>query len=409
VRDWLPANHLVFLLEDVIEQFDLCSIYETYSQDGRGGKVFSPRMMLWLLLYAWCRKAFSSRAIAKLALEDIGGRVIVGDTPPNFRTINLFRQRLGASMKSIFVDSVHLCMQSGLVSLECLGIDGTKIKANASMDRSNSLKVLNIQEKRLEAEIDALLERSRQLDDAEDELYGADNAGPTVSEDLADRNKRRERLRAAKEALKQRAVEKEHAALERWNNTPDEDRRKDKEPLADPNQAEPLLTDQYNFVDADSRILKQLNGSFIQGYNAQIAVDSDYQVIVAANLANNPTDHYLLTPLVDLTIEHTSCVPGIVLADKGYHSKANLAALKSRGTRGCIPARGKKADPLSAEDKLLYKKRSSTVEPVFGHIKGNLRSPGFRAFLRRGLEKCQQEWFALCAVHNICKYMRFAV
>src|SRR5580704_14760710 len=157
VRDWLPANHLVFLLEDVIDQFDLSSIYETYSQDGRGGKVFSPHMMLWLLLYAWCRKVYSSRAIAKLALEDIGGRIIVGDTAPNFRTINLFRLRLGASMKSIFVSSVRLCMQSGLVSLECLGIDGTKIKANASMDRSNSLKVLNIQEKRLEAEIDALL------------------------------------------------------------------------------------------------------------------------------------------------------------------------------------------------------------------------------------------------------------
>ena len=408
IRDWLAPNHLVFLVEDVIDQLDLTAVYATYSDDGRGGKVFSPRMMLWLMLYAWCRGIYSSRMIARLAIEDIGARIIVGDNAPNFRTVNLFRLRVGETLKSLFIQSVQLCIQSKLVTFEHLGIDGTKMRANASMSNSNSLKVLNKQESRLEAEIDALLEHSRQMDEADDKRYGLDEEGPPASPDLADRQKRRERLREAKEALKQRAVDKASAFKERWNSQSPEDRPHSK-PLDNPEDAQPVETDQYNFVDPDSRVLKQLDGSFIQGYNAQIAVDGNHQIIVAAELTNYANDFLQLIPMLDQSIDNTGFKPKIALADKGYHSKNNLEQVRERNIKPCIPPpKTAKSSPLNDTDKLLYRKRSSIVEPVFGQIKGNRRSPGFRAFLRRGLQKCNQEWQAQCLAHNVCKYIRYS-
>jgi transposase len=420
VREWLPPNHLVFLVEDVIDQLDLSAVYAAYSDDGRGGKVFSPRMMLWLMLYAWCRGIHSSRAIARLAIEDVGGRIIVGDDAPNFRTVNLFRLRVGDALKSLFVQSVRLCMEAKLVSLEHLGIDGTKLRANASLAKSNSFKVLDKQEARLEAEIDALLERSRHLDESEDELYGPGEAGPAVSPDLADRQKRREILRQAKEALKQRAVAKEHDHKERWEAAPPPDRPHVKKPLNNPEDAAASQTDQYNFVDPDSRVLKQVDGSVIQGYNAQIAVDGDNQIIVAvdgdnqiivaAKLTNAANDSLQLIPLLDQAIENTEFIPRTALADKGYYSRRNLEQAQHRNVRPCIPPpKTVKLGPLNDADKLFYKKRSSIVEPVFGQIKGNRRSAGFRAFLRRGLQKCNQEWLALCTAHNICKYIQYGL
>lgn len=437
-RDWLPADHLAYCVRDLVNELDLAGIEAGYSRDGRGAPAYHPRLMVSLLLYAWCSQIFSSRRIARLAVEDLGGRFLAAGQQPDHRCLNDFRLHHGEALRGLFVQSLRLCQAAGMVTLGQVALDGTKIAAAASKHKAMSYGRMVEEEERLQREVDAMLERARQEDAEEDAQFGAEAPGSWLPEELRRREERLEKIRQAKAALeaeaKAAAEEKRarHAAKQRVREERGEARLGGKPP-ADPATVQPKEKTQRNFTDPESRIMKGGDGAWVQGYNAQATVDTAQQVIVACEVTDCAADAPSLGRQTEQTIANTGFLPASLSADPGYFSATNVGYLEWRGIRPLIPPdrqrHGTPAAPvaeLSAEELALlsvaerqrhqlstakgradYAQRKGTVEPTFGQIKGCPGAEGFRAFMRRGLRKVRQEWAWICATHNFKKYFRF--
>jgi transposase len=137
--DWLPENHLVFFLLDLAAELDLGEIHAYYSQkDPRGEKAYDPRMMVVLLLYAYCVGLPSSRKIEKACWEDAAFRVLTGNQQPDHSRISDFRRRHLGALAGLYVLVLKVCQKAGLVSLGHVALDGTKLRANASKHKAMS-------------------------------------------------------------------------------------------------------------------------------------------------------------------------------------------------------------------------------------------------------------------------------
>lgn len=439
-QDWLSEDHLAYAARDVVQQLDISAFYAGYSEDGRGAPAFHPELLVSLLLYAWCHQVFSSRKIARLCRDDLGGRFLAAGHTPNHRCINDFRLRHGQALQALFLESVRLCQEAGMVSLVHLAVDGTKLAANASKHKAMSYGRMEEEEARLTAEIQKMLQRAAAEDAQEDQEHGPESPGSLFTEEIARRNSRLEKLREAKAALEAQvraaAAQKkeERKAKERERAAAGKRKLGGKKP-PDPETVTPKDKAQRNFVDPESRIMKGGDGAFIQGYNGQAAVDADHQVITACDLTDQAADAPHLQSLVAQSAANTGCHPDTCSGDPGYFSADNVTALEGAGIEVLIPPdrqrHGTPTDPapplppdvletLSVADRMRhqtstaagragYANRKKTVEPTFGQIKGCPGHPGFRQFLRRGLEKCQQEWHWVCAAHNFLKYMRMTL
>jgi hypothetical protein len=349
--------------------------------------------------------------------------IVAGDAP-DFRTISEFRKRHLEALAALFVQVLKLAEKAGLVKLGHVALDGTKIKANASKHKAMSYDRMKKREAELKAEVERWLEAAAAADAEEDRLYG-DKRGDEMPDWVADKQKRLEKIRAAKaelEAEAKAAAEEEarrRAAAEEKRIA--EGRKKNGKTPAPPKQ-EPDGKAQRNFTDPESRILKTKDG-YIQGYNAQAAVDAAAQIVVAHGLTPGMSDQDQLVPLLDAIEDHLGGKPAEASADAGYLSEANLAALAEREIAAYIAtgrakhpgdAKRKIAGPLTRamRDKLKragrrsrYRLRKQIVEPVFGQIK---QARGFRQFLLRGIDKVRAEWALICTAHNLTKLARAA-
>lgn len=431
-QDWLPEDHLAYVVRDVAKYLDLTAIHLWYSSDPRGARPFDPLMMVSLLLYAWCSDIYSSRRISMLCIGDLGGRYLAAGQQPDFRTINKFRLRHGEALADLFVQSVRLCQSAGMVSLGHVAVDGTKLAANASKHKAMSYGRMVRAESDLRAEIAEIERRSNAVDSMEDALFGAQNAGIDLPKELKFRETRLARILEAKVQLELEARQAAEArAAKREAKRPKEDGkpRGGRKPK-DPTTVLPKDTAQRGFTDPDSRIMKSGTGEWVQGYNAQAAVDSDHQVIVACDLTNMAADAPHLQSLMEQVAQNTGGMPVQTSADAGYFSAANVTSQTTPYCQPYIPPdrlhHGRCATPdfqnvntddLTVSDRMrrllstphgreAYANRMKTVEPVFGQIKGCPGSPGLRQVLRRGMPKALQEWRWSCVAHNIKKYMR---
>jgi transposase len=437
-QDWLSEDHLAYTVRDVVQELDLAAFYDAYSRE-RGAPGFDPEMLICLLLYAWCHQVYSSRKIARLCRDDLGGRFLAAGHTPDHRCINAFRLRHGEALTALFLQSVRLCQQAGMVSLVHLAVDGTKVAANASKHKAMSYGRMQEEEVRLTAEIRKMLQRAAAEDAQEDQEHGPEAPGSLFTEEIARRKSRLEKLREAKAALEAQVREAaarrkdEREAKERERAAAGKRKLGGKKP-PEPETVKPKDKAQRNFVDPESRIMKGGDGGFIQGYNGQAAVDADHQVITACDLTDQAADVPHLQALIAQSAVNTGCHPDTCLGDPGYFSADNVTALEGAGIDVLIPPdrqrHGTPADPatplppnvletLSVAERMRhqtstaagragYANRKKTVEPTFGQIKGCPGHPGFRQFLRRGLQKCKQEWHWVCAAHNFLKYMRRA-
>jgi hypothetical protein len=295
-----------------------------------------------------------------------------------------------------------------------VALDGTKVKANASKHKAMSYDRMLEKEKQLKAEVQQLLEQAEAADAEEDARHGKDRRGDELPAELARRETRLKKIREAKRALVARAREKAEAEG------------------SDPRQAKPKEKDQHNFTDPESRIMKGADG-FVQGYNAQAAVEPDFQLIVGQDVTQASNDKKQLQPMVEVIEEQSGQRPDELLADSGYCSEENLKALDSEDQseqqkiigyiaterqkhdeykepcpRGPLPQDATRVDRMRRKlktkaGKAVYAARKTIVEPVFGQIK---QARGFRQFLLRGLEKVRGEWSLVCLTHNILKLYR---
>lgn len=412
VHDFVPPGHVAHFVRDTVrEALDLTAIRSPYEAEERGFPPYHPAMMTALLLYAYSQGVYSSRRIAKACEERVDFMAVTGMSRPDFRTVSDFRKRHLAALSDLFVQVLRLCREAGLVKLGHVAIDGTKIKANASKHKAMSYGRMKQAEAALAAEVAGWLERAGASDAAEDREHGAGRRGDEMPDWLADKQKRLEKIRAAKAALEAAA----RGGDDGEGGAASGDDQKASAPRLPENKA------QRNFTDPESRILKTKDG-FIQGYNAQAAVDAEHQIIVATGIGNTGSDQDQLAPMLDAVIANTGRVPRETSADAGYCSEANLAAAEARGTNAYIatgrqrhgaaapanprpPRPGTRVAAMAAKLKHAgwrsrYRLRKITVEPVFGQIK---QPRGFRQFLLRGLDKVRHEWNLVCIAHNLRK------
>jgi transposase len=442
LQDWLPERHLARFVADVMNELDLSSIYAKYERsDGRGLSAYHPVLMARLLLYGYCIGITSSRKIEQATYDSVAFRYLAADQHPDHDTLAFFRQEHVEALADLFVQALRLCQKAGLVKLGNVSIDGTKMKANASTRRSVKHERISEREEHWRAEVARLLSQAQQTDREEERRLSLDPAANQLPDELANAQKRLERLQQAKAELEQEAQAELKAALENYSpskpgprkkseptSQPPKDRRqRDKEKKrrqrARKNAAAPSR--QYNFVDPDSRVMKDSGErGFVQAYNAQIAVDSQAQIIVAAELTQQPIDRQQLLPMVKSLRSTAQGVPTTITADAGYWDTSSLLDPAVNGIEMLVAPDSKPHLPGSPlppcaphsqeafrmreilatqEGKARYALRQTTVEPVFGQIK---EARGIRRFRLRGLLNVTSEWKLICATHNLLKLFR---
>ncbi len=455
MRDWLPANHLVWWLLEVVPRLDTKALHASRRRGAQGRAGYDPEMLLTLLIYSYCTKVRSSRQIERLCETDVAFRVICANRVPDHSTIARFRQDHTKTARRLFADVLELCARAGLAQVGVVALDGTKIAANAS-------KAANRDRRWLEAQIAEMFDEAEATDRDEDDRFGP-RRGDELPDELADRQARRDRLEEALEQLKQRRQDAERrsqkwqehvgaaearlaAERRRWHAAqaakvparpgapakyPEGSRVAYLEAQVEFLKANVVQAEkrqgkgQINLTDPDSRLMSSKDG-WVQGYNAQ-AVINHIGIIVAAEVYTDPNDKNLFVPMTDALQDaetHTGPV-GVVLADAGYCSKTNLTApgptrlIATSGSRkirqDLTATSGPPPDDLDAtaamthtlrtpEGRRLYKQRSWTVEPGFGNLKTNL---GFTRFSRRGLPAAQAEWHLITAAANLLKLHRW--
>src|ERR1041384_914852 len=197
VQDYVPKDHLSRLIVALVrEVLDLGAISGSY-RSVLGQPPFDPRLMTALLLHGYATGLYSSRRIAKAAVERADFMMIVAGDPPDFRTISEFRKRHLKALAALFVQVLQLAEKAGLVKLGHVALDGTKIKANASKHKAMSYARMKRRDAELQAEVDRWLAAAEAADLEEDRLHG-DKRGGELPQWGTDKQKRNEKIRAAK-------------------------------------------------------------------------------------------------------------------------------------------------------------------------------------------------------------------
>ena len=437
--EMVPQGARVRVLAEVFDLLDTRALRSSYR--GMGRPSYDPVLMTKLLAHAYSRGVTSSRRIAELCVTDVSVMWLVKGYRPDFRTISTFRKEKGRYFRGLFASSVRVCQEAGLVMMELVAVDGTKLVANAS-NRSVRGKEKVAEQLAL---LDEYLERSEAEDAREDALYG-EGTGAELPSGYEDAKARRAKLAELARRL---------AEEDRKKGTP---------------------------VDVDARVMKTGRGKR-PGYNAEAAVDAESQVIVGAGLTTNEADFGELLPVLEDAESNTGASPNLVVADAGFSDVGTLEGLRERGQEALIPplestykdprnewfgkrcfvydaerdvyvcptgreltyrwterresgawhvydawgcpecefhsecVRGKKSRRLrrsvaeserermrarlgTAEGQAMYRHRSGTVEPVFGQMKHNM---GFDCVRVRGLVGAEGEFLLMCTVLNLLR------
>jgi transposase len=423
MNDWLPQDHLARFIVEVVEQLDVSKLIRGYS--GCGSAAYHPALMLALLIYGYATGVFSSRKIERATYDSVAFRFIAADQHPDHDTLANFRKTFLVELEDLLVQVLTLAQAMKLVRLGQIALDGTKIKANASKHQALSHGHIEKLEAQLREEVQALLQRAMDVD--EEEL--AD--GVDLPKEIARREDRLQALEEAKAKIAERVKARDEQAQQVYEEKVA--RRvaqraaghppKGKEPQ--PPKTGPRPKDQINLPDEVSRIMPSGQG-FVQGYNAQAAVDVDTMLVLATTVTQEPNDKQQLKPMLKELGELPNALGGAetLLADNGYFSQDNVKACADQNMTPLI-ALGREAHHLPLAERLapdtalpatddpvikmahelktkkgraLYGKRKCTVEPVFGIIKQVI---GFRQFSLRGLAAVSGEWKLVAMAFNL--------
>jgi transposase len=411
VTDWLEEDHLAFFLLDVVDQLDLSGFYENYRSDGLGRAAYDPSVMVAVLLYAYCVGERSSRGIERRCAEDVAFRVVSANQVPDHATIARFLKNNERAVSALFCQVLALCHAAGLVKVGTVVLDGTKMAANASS-----------QANRTRDQVERALAEAIATDQEEDARYGAAR-GDELPAELADPRSRRARIAEAKAYLDEQDAlrQAEHGQRLAAKALRDKTRttRGGGRPLR---PKRPKSEPKVNLTDPDSRVMRNRKG-YLQGYNAQAVVTAG-QVIVTAEVTQDPSDNHQLAPMVSAAVANLGTAGvrgpvGAVVADAGYWSPESAATAgpelfiatrtKRIPAQAQIPLTGRiraSATPMQLMERKLqtrrgraiYAKRGMTVEPVFGQIKEVRRA---RRFQRRGLGAVGCEWKLLATTQHL--------
>lgn len=318
-RDFLSEDHEAVILSDLIDSLDLSLLRESYKNQFLGTTAYDPRMLLKVLIYAYSHKTFSSRSIASCLHSDIAFMYLAGLGKPDFRTINRFREEKGYLLENIFTQIVLLAKNLGMIAFWTVSLDGTKIYANASREKNETMASL-------EKTISGLIQSAKDIDDLEDEVFGQDD-GRQIPEELKTREGRQKKLQELKEQkekaenLKQEIISRIESskAMKDW-------------PKA---KQKALEKARVNTTDPSARMMQMKRKDFAIGYNGQIITEN--QIILSSFVSWSPTDTKELIPTIEKLFHQYGMFPKDLLADSGYFSWENCSFLEQNGMEAYIP------------------------------------------------------------------------
>ena len=489
LREWLQADHLAWFVIDAVAEMDLGDFYAAYRADGHGRAAYEPSVMVALILYAFATNVRSSRAIERHCRQDVAYRVITGNLVPDHATIARFICRHEQALSDLFGAVLGLCDRAGLVKRGVVSIDGTRIAGNASPEVNREFDQIASEivadakatdeaedERYGDARGDELPEQLRTPEgrreffgqvkrerEREDEHRELTEPEPERAEELSlelyakeivghGRQGRDAWLREGKRQLEQHRWEnpdpiprsrKQRLLLsaERLESDLDVERRSNEAyeayraqgrmrdgrrfgRPANPYQPPTVPAGKVNTTDPDSRPIP-IGFGFVQGYNAQAAVN-EQQIVLAAETTNISTDFSQLDPMVTATLHELRRAgidqpPEAVAADAGYWNEQHMDEVVANKHIPVLvaPDKGTRAPPKrwlssgratwmrsvlgSEHGHERYRKRKQTVEPLFGNTKHN---SGVHRFHRRGRTKVRLEWRLLMMAHNLNKVHR---
>jgi transposase len=425
VDEWLPEKHLARFVVEVMEGFDLRTMSGSYR--GSGSASYHPRMLLGILVYGYATGIFSSRKLERATYDSVAFRFIAANDHPDHDTIATFRRRFLKEIEALFVEVLQLAREMGVLKLGTIGLDGTKVHANASRHSALSYEHAGKIDAQLKAEVAELLARAEAADKADIP------DGMSIPDELARREDRLQKIAQARTKIEARARERfareqaEHEAklAAREAKTAATGKKPGGKPPQPPAPG-PLPADQINLTDEESRIMPVAGGGFEQCYNAQAAVAQGSLLVIAGDVVQASNDKQQIEPMLGkiAALPEELGQSATLLADSGYFSAGNVAACEAAGIEPMIamgrqphhpplaerfadaPPAPESPTPVEAmahrlktpEGRKLYALRKQTPEPVFGIIKSVL---GFRQFLLRGLDKVRGEWSLVTMAWNI--------
>ena len=452
LREWLPEDHLAYLVLSLVEQFDLSAVVKAYPRGGTGREAFDPAMLTGLLIYAYSQGVRSSRQIERGCVTDVAMRMLTAQQRPDHTTIARFRKRHAAALADLLGQVLQVCHRAGMGRVGVVAVDGSKIAGQASPRK-------NYSEEKLRKMAEAMVDEAAAADEAEDAEHGRDQSGDELPEPLRPGTDRAARIRQAlrmveeeKEAARaedvavaerkaeraRRAAGRERRAAEKQRQ--DRTARVDRGPVDD--YAKVRRADAHvaakeaevaqaragqglraqkckptaNVSDPESHVMFVRGKGFLQGFNAQLVVTDDH-LILATDVCTDTNDSCQYIDMVNLAVANAAAhldgaTIGTVLADAGYCTQEALTApgpnrLIATGRRPHIPSQTGKLPEIAAmaerlapdtADRATYQRRQATVEPVIGIVKDRI---GLRRFMRRGLTAARDELAFAAAVHNI--------
>ena len=425
VDEWLPEKHLARFVVEVMDGLDLRAMSGVYR--GSGSASYHPRMLLGILVYGYATGVFSSRKLERATYDSVAFRFVAANDHPDHDTIASFRRRFLRDIEKLFVQVLLLAREMGVLKLGTIGLDGTKIHANASRHSALSYEHAGKIEAQLKAEVADLIAKAEVADksDVPD--------GMSIPDELALREARLRNIAQARATIEARAKERharelaEHEA--KMATRVAKIAANGKKPggrAPQPPTEGPLPSDQVNLTDEESRIMPVAGGGFEQCYNAQAAVAAGSLLVVAIDVVQAPNDKKQVEPMLGkiAALPEELGMAENLLADAGYFSADNVEACEKAGIEPVIamghqphhpplaerfekaPAAPDNPTPVEAmahrlktpEGRALYALRKQTPEPVFGIIKFVL---GFRQFSMRGLDKARGEWSLVTMAWNM--------
>ena len=425
VQEWLPAAHLARYVVDVVEQLDLSVMERAYA--GKGSDAYHPATLLALLIYGYATGVFSSRKIERATYDSLAFRYIACNRHPDHDTLANFRKRFGREFESAFIQVLEVARENRLSSFGTVSLDGSRIHANAS--RHSALSYGHAE--KIEAQLKAEVQELMKLAEAADQSSLPD--GMKLPEEIRRREDRLAAIATAKAKIEARAAERfereqaEHQARLAARAKKEAERGKKSGGRGPkPPEAGLRADDQINLTDEESRIMPVSGGGFEQSYNAQVLVDTEAMLILAAHITQATNDKEQVEPMIRKVQANPEGLnqPQTWLADTGYFSEKNVTACVAAKIEPLIAVkrnehhphwreRFSEPEPLAGKasaveamkhrlktraGRATYALRKQTVEPVFGIIKSVM---GFRQFLLRGLANVTNEWMLVCLAWNL--------
>ena len=465
IFDLLPKGHECFLYAELFQLIDTSSLESLYSIKGQNA--YHPKLIVAILIYAYSQGVFSSRKIEKRCKEDLSFMFTAQMNCPNFRVLSDFRKDHGDFFQDCFKQTVKLAIELKLASLGHISLDGSKFKAETSKHKAMSYGRLQEKEQALSAEIADLIEKANRCDQDEDRAY-QDKTGYEIPEDLKFKQDRLTKIKAAKKALEQREEQlnpgKAIDAKKQISFADTEARIMGKngsfeyaynaqisvdadlqiivaqhisQNANDKQEVEPALQALQEStgrlpekLSADNGYwsgdnLQALEQSGTDAYiaidkgekNHKIPLDDSDRKLVKADFDYHEADNTFTCPEGQVLIMKRESQDG----SRVYQGSPEVCADCPLQSRCCQSAKGKARtintddkEPLrqqmnskmaTAPAKVVYGKRKTIVEPVFGQIKNS----GFRGFSVRGKEKVAGEFSMVCAAHNFKKIAKAIV